>query len=90
MLRYNSARGGWTSKPPPGQKKRQEEEAGERGATAWDAKLLPLVERLVAAGYRPSVYESVSVRTRGSAARMLEGFDPAEVDTSLEVEGRGR
>lgn len=63
-----------------------------QGARSWDAELLPLIERLLAAGYRPAVFENVLVR-RGAwncPTQLYKRFDPAVEDEGLDLQGVNR
>ncbi|KAL4436553.1 hypothetical protein ABPG75_003692 [Micractinium tetrahymenae] len=72
----------------------QREDPG-RGPTAKDRQLLPLVESLVEAGYRPAVYERVTVYRYGTQSDKCqpcfrERFDPAADDEGLDLAWRNR
>ena len=58
-----------------------------QAVTQWDRKLLPALEQLLAAGYRPAVFANVPVQDGwgGPIVRVQERFDPiVEEDFGLE------
>ena len=55
----------------------------------WDAKLLPVLEALLAAGYRPRTFQDVMVSVRGAEPQLRELFDPLDPvqgDAGLDLE----
>lgn len=55
-----------------------------------DALLLPLLERLLAAGCRPTVYRDVPVRLEGGPLSIWKELDPLVHDSALDLEGKNR
>ncbi|KAL4436508.1 hypothetical protein ABPG75_003647 [Micractinium tetrahymenae] len=61
----------------------------------WDAELLPFVEALVDAGFRPTVYEDVTVQrwepgVGWSPPRLCPRYDPSVEDDGLDTAGHNR
>lgn len=86
---FNPDTGGWRCKPN-GDEEAVEDESWKAGPTPRDLKLLPLVEQLLAAGFRPATFKQVWVQQAGGQVELIEDFDPAVQDKGLEVEVRGR
>lgn len=58
---------------------------------AWDVKLLPVVEQLVAQGHRPAVLKKVWVqRQQSDVPKLQRRLAPAKADTTLDLTGCNR